>query len=193
MQGLHIIGLVFGSLFAFNACQGEVTGDGYVKIILEAHSSAIVDSTTTPPTISLPTTVNEIVQKNFPGYRLPKSNDYKLDWKHFYEVDKTPFVALGDFNGDGNNDIALLLIGTEKDKLWKLVVFHKVSIGYTPHVLVVSPTEEGRDYGPIQRYRITASVKCINNRPCLRLYIYESAGFEYIWQNGRYQELNIGD
>jgi hypothetical protein len=193
MKGLHTVGLVLGGLVVFNACYGQLAEPGYVNIIEAVRGAAIVDNTTTPPTISLPAAVNKIIQKDFLGYRLPNSNDYRLDWKDFYEVEKTPFVALNDFNSDGNDDIALLLVGAEKYKLWKLVVFHNIDIGYTPHILVASPADDGRDYGPIQRYRITAAAKCKNSRPCLRLYVYESAGFEYVWQNGRYQELNIGD
>lgn len=113
---------------------------------------------------------------------------------------KAPFIAIGDFNKDKIEDIAVFLVGKKRNTSWKLVVFHGSKTNYGPVVLLSSPQEskdlsEGgkRDLGPVQRYGILKKPKCNDGFPCLNAYVFESSYFDYIWENSRYRRVDMAD
>jgi len=72
-------------------------------------------------TSSVPPALSESVTGNFPGYRIPGPADIKEAWSAS-DAGASPFLAQGDFNGDGRTDAALIILG-ESD--WKLVIFEQ--------------------------------------------------------------------
>jgi hypothetical protein len=49
--------------------------------------------------------LEKAIQKNCPGFHLPSNSDYHGNWIEFHKPGVAPFVALGDFNGDGRDEI----------------------------------------------------------------------------------------
>lgn len=72
-------------------------------------------------TYLLPASLTESVAANFTGYHVPSPADIKEAWGA-KDAGTTPFLAQGDFNGDGRIDAALIILG-ESD--WKLVIFEQ--------------------------------------------------------------------
>src|SRR5471030_1780910 len=57
----------------------------------------------------LPSDIQEALQTEFPGYRIPKTSDYNPEMLSYYNyrlVGVHPAVAWGDFNGDKKRDYA---------------------------------------------------------------------------------------
>ncbi len=167
--------------------------DGSVEITWGGEK-AVIDTERPMPVVKLPKKLKQVIVDKFRGYRLPSRKDYKLDWVEFYEFNKVPFLALGDFNHDGRQDIAARLKSEQKDDVWKLVIFHGTGSSFEPVVLLTSPdsTAESRNYGPIQRYGMKTTTGC-DNPPCLASYVYESASFVYVWAGKGYKEINTSD
>jgi hypothetical protein len=70
---------------------------------------------------AVPAALVESVNANFSGYRIPAAADIKDAWAG-KEAGASPFLAQGDFDGDGRNDAAVIIIG---DSDWKLVIFEQ--------------------------------------------------------------------
>lgn len=155
-----------------------------------------IDTDQPVPLAKLPTKLRDIIRTDFRGYRLPRNGDYKFDWVDYYDYNKIPFLALGDFNHDGRADIAALLKNEHNDEVWKLVIFHRTNSGFDPVVIFSSPDSDlagtSRNYRPIQRYGLRAEDECANP-PCLTAYAYEAASFVYVWTGAGYSEINTGD
>jgi hypothetical protein len=84
----------------------------------------------------LPDGLSASIRSNFEGYRVPEGKDITSGWT----VDKGPgafsFLCLGDFNGDGAEDAAIILIGEEG---WKFVIFEKDGPGQYRPAFVARP------------------------------------------------------
>jgi len=63
----------------------------------------------------VPASLKRLIDTKFPGFRLPRLSDQDAD------ITKTPrrsgclIIARGDFDGDGRQDIALLLVGAKSN------------------------------------------------------------------------------
>lgn len=162
------------------------------------------------PRVSLPVLLKKAIEQKFPSYRVPENQDYEGDWVEQYDYlspeerenkvplsserlkhQRVPFLALGDFNHDGRVDVAALLVGKSPTQGWKFVIFHGKQAGYQPMVLKERKGEAR--YSPITRYDIQTEHQCRDGRECVVLAASESAAFQYIWENGRYVEVNIHD
>jgi len=76
----------------------------------------------------MPESLNIYLKKQLPNYSLPKLNDYINGWEEYSNQKDLPFLCISDFNGDGVNDYAMLLL---KDSIQVcLFSFHQNSNGY---------------------------------------------------------------
>jgi len=75
----------------------------------------------------LPPTLEKVLRERLPEWHLPARSDFIGRWKGFLNTEQIPFVSWGDFNGDGCEDLALILIGA---RLWKVMVFIKAGDSY---------------------------------------------------------------
>jgi len=104
---------------------------------------------TVTPEPSLPEALRASVNASFPGYRIPHGKDIADGWT----IDKPPgvfsFLCRGDFNGDGTEDTAIILISEES---WRFVVFEKDVQGEFRPAFVARPKnkEEIGKYGEKQ-------------------------------------------
>lgn len=170
------------------------------------------------PRVSLPVVLQKAIEHEFQNYRVPESQDYEGGWAESYDYvspeqregkapisrkqllsQKVPFLTLGDFNHDGMQDVAVLLVGKKQKNAWKLVVFHGRKAGYQPAVLVLASNRrrngvpKNNDPSPVTIFHISTGAKCGDGQECLELGVSEAAGFEYIWKKGRYVEVNTHD
>lgn len=74
-----------------------------------------------PATSPVPPALAESVTANFPGYRVPGAAEIKEAWSAS-DAGASPFIAQGDFNGDGRIDAALIILGASD---WRLVIFEQ--------------------------------------------------------------------
>ena len=78
----------------------------------------------------VPTALEESIKANFPSYRVPEEKDFTAGWLDNGKPGTSSFLCLGDFNGDGIEDAAIILIG---EQAWRLVVFEQDRSGkYQP-------------------------------------------------------------
>ncbi len=80
--------------------------------------------------LRLPSSLQASIRANFSSYRVPENKDLKAAWVRDRKLGSSPFLCLGDFNGDGIEDTALILIG---ERTWRLVIFEQDKQGeYRP-------------------------------------------------------------
>ncbi len=78
-------------------------------------------------TLKLPFALEKILCERLSDWRLPTRSDFTGRWEGFLMKQQVPFASKGDFNGDGKEDLTLMLIGTGS---WKVVVFIKTRDSY---------------------------------------------------------------
>lgn len=163
------------------------------------------------PVVSLPKALEESIRKHFPRYRIPESADYDGSWAEYYDYlspeeregkvavppdhltsRKVPFLALGDFNHDGFQDVTLFLIDKRKTDLWKLVVFHGSQSQYSPMVVRSAPKGSGH-ISYLTNVGVSQESLCSDGHECFEFYVFESSSFEYVWKNGKYFEVRASD
>jgi hypothetical protein len=81
-----------------------------------------VSASRTVPGMPLPTGLQASIDANFPGYRIPAAKDIIGGWANEKKPTDLSFLCRGDFNGDGIEDVAIILVGEQS---WRLVIFEK--------------------------------------------------------------------
>lgn len=77
----------------------------------------------------VPARLEASIKANFPAYRIPQGQDITAGWVND-KLGASPFFCLGDFNGDGIVDAAIILVGKDT---WRVVVFEQDQAGaYRP-------------------------------------------------------------
>jgi len=84
----------------------------------------------------VPTRLKESVKANFPSYRVPEEKDITAGWVVDRKQGISSFLCLGDFNGDGIEDAAIILID---EQTWRLVVFEQDKAGKYRPAFVARP------------------------------------------------------
>ena len=74
----------------------------------------------------IPSSIKVLIEKEFASYRIPKQKDIQGVWKDRIDQKRSTYYTSGDFDGNGLEDLAMILLG-QKD--WKLVAFHQISKG----------------------------------------------------------------
>ncbi len=112
----------------------------HVKVILQFGRARRWESfaVISPGPVDLPEGVRALVAKDFPTLRIPDDTDITYEW--LIEEGGDPFVSRADLDGNGLEDIALVLLGASE---WKIVVFNQTSRG----VFATAFVEEGK-HGP---------------------------------------------
>lgn len=148
-------------------------------------------------TLSLPPDFLAAIQAEFPEYRVPNESDLTYYWA----TQSLPYIAWGDFNGDGLIDIAVLLI---KDGGWKEVIMHKTGQGYVPGLVndgvIVHFSIQGGVHSHqeliIRTIPANEVTPCGRNNPfshnldSLMISVVEQAGEIFFWSNGSYQSVH---
>lgn len=79
----------------------------------------------------LPQALQPSIRADFPSYRIPEEKDLTNAWATSPQGSAAPpFFCRGDFNGDGFEDVAIVLIG---ESGWRFVIFEQTKEGqYRP-------------------------------------------------------------
>ena len=125
------------------------------------------------------------------GWRLPEAKDAVGDWKPSGK--ESPFVAKGDFNGDGVEDEAWILLKTGSEMGGLYVFFKSAKGGATPQLLakVDHPRSMGVSAVPPGEYETwcgksgqcqDGEAKIVSSKiPALSFFQFESASSIFIW------------
>lgn len=70
----------------------------------------------------VPPGLSDSIQSSFPGSRLPNEHELTGAWAVAKQSGSVPFICWGDFNGDGLQDAAMLLLSAQG---WKFVIFEQ--------------------------------------------------------------------
>lgn len=170
-------------------------GHQYIGVSFQDNGTTKIHRKNNRIFILLPTQLSKAISRHFPEFKLPGNKDYKGDWVEFFKDQPVPFLAFDDFNYDGEQDIAALLLSQNSDR-WKLVIFHKIKSRYVPLTLLDNNGRRGGNgdsYGPIQGYGLLVNNECENGKQCLEFFRFESAVFHYFWNGKKYEEVNVSD
>ncbi|MBW8003837.1 MAG: hypothetical protein FVQ80_17870, partial [Planctomycetes bacterium] len=67
--------------------------------------------------IDIPLEIRQSLGKLYPHYRIAENSDFFPNyWCYFYKESDSPYFITGDFDGDGNNEFALMLTKNERTK-----------------------------------------------------------------------------
>jgi len=87
---------------------------------------------------AIPSGLKQAVKADFPSYRLPEERDVTEAW--VVRKPNSSFLCFSDFNGDGIEDAAVILIGEHE---WRFVVFEQDKSGeYRPAFIARPKTKE---------------------------------------------------
>jgi hypothetical protein len=102
-----------------------------------------IDASASRPDVEgllVPPRLEASIKATFPSYRIPEDKDITGGWAVDKKLGTSSFFCLGDFNGDGSEDAAIILIG---EQTWRLVVFERGRSGeYRPAFIARPKTKQ---------------------------------------------------
>lgn len=153
----------------------------FVEISYQDVAEAVVWHGEETTRLVLPLALKEAIEKGFPEDRLPEDRDYKRYW---WECRGAPFILFGDFDGDGRQDIAAILLPKDRKSGWKLVIFNARGQGFEPHL--VREGQWGDDFTAQSCY--LKSGELWNAPHCLVLRIDGTKRMLFsCWKGGKYE------
>ncbi len=91
------------------------------------------------PVLRLPDSLIALIDTTFPSFRVPDNTDLTGSWATWIELETVPYAVVGDFNGDGLTDVALILVN---DTAFRQAIFLKEAGSY------VLALDEGNTFDP---------------------------------------------
>ena len=67
-------------------------------------------------TLVLPDSLKSLIATKYPNYRIPGQSDLQLGWEP-ERLDSLPFITWGDFDGNKETDVAIVLLGIDIVKI----------------------------------------------------------------------------
>lgn len=162
----------------------------------------------------IPEDITMYVSKKLSGWLIPRLANFTPYWKMFLGKDSlAPFFVEGDFDGDGNCDIALLL---EKDARLSLVALHKRRNSYyhiwiaTDVIKYTTPYIDGKRVkiidagialehpGIIKGFAETERGELIEptivlHNDGIHLHYFETSSVLYYWDGTAYRSFHTSD
>lgn len=163
-------------------------------------------SSPAPHEVSIPTSLKKYLTKKLPDYRLVSKKDYEPYW--FDPANKQYLVDFNwsiraDFDGNGNDDYALLMIGkVDGERLEALVAVRRLNDGWahdilssysskppiTEKIYIDTPGEKAMGLADEEN----PEMKMLSF-PSIIAEALESCGTtRYYWENGAWREIYIG-
>jgi len=134
----------------------------------------------------------EAVDKLWPQWRFPKVSPEVREWATSRRED--PTVAYGDFDGDGRQDVALLIQTASESASIKIVACLS-RMGATKPVVVEKPycTDGIRRVLKGKRYHDFSEREGTYPKDGVHAYCFEKAGATYIFTDGSFQQIVDSD
>ncbi len=139
---------------------------------------------------SIPKSLYDYINKNLSSYLIPELSDYIKGWEKFSYNNNLPFICMSDFNGDGLEDYAIILL---KDGIEiHLFAFHTTAISSYRYYLIDSVgklNQENEIILSIEKKGLWEAIdESINveNDGILIDFIRESKSWAYYWDGKKY-------
>jgi hypothetical protein len=146
----------------------------------------------------LPESARQSIHSSFPDLDVPGTTEMKGLWATETKPGTLPYFSSGDFNGDGHQDIALILMNAKE--LW-LVVLHgeagcTYSVGYKmgPYTNIAPQRVFLRTIPKGQEEVMSGNDKARYkfDTDAIELTIVDQSVGVFYWKNGKYQILDFG-
>jgi hypothetical protein len=158
----------------------------HVRVAIVADGAVWVETfvVISPRPVELPEAVRSLVARDFPGLRIPDDADMTYEW--ITSEGSGPFMLRADFDGNGFEDTALVLLGGSE---WKIVLFNQKSEG----IFETGYAEAGR-HGPgesvVCPQQITLGLES-GSPPALHVEIIGSDVFNVRWNGTGYVHEHV--
>lgn len=150
----------------------------------------------------IPASVQVLLKKQLPGWKLPEPDKWEKFWFNHYRKDNTLVnFAFGDFNGDGRHDYAFILQKEKKDfALWILQSNHDTyqTIKLIQYVDISQPLDFGIELVPAGRLNYidfdadeVKSLKLKNS--AIQVLYFERGAETFYWNQNLYKSVTTAD
>jgi hypothetical protein len=153
------------------------------------------------PSLELPSKVKSTLDKKFPGWKFAKvSEEVRSFLRERVSVSARPEIVTGDFDGNGKSDYAALiehgqiLNGSGKviGQNGYVVAFLKKRNGYRLHIL--NADGDAPEYLTLgrkgtQSYDFEARKKFTYANDSIEGWIFEKAGWTYVYEKGKFRYI----
>lgn len=156
---------------------------------------------------AVPKGVTAYVKRHFPEYEYPQKDQFEKMWveyvKHEDKSKKVPWIVRADFDGDKEDDYALILKKKGENK-FKFISVHSKK-GKFSHYRILDDKEykEGRtiDFGfyleppgLIKEYPLDSAREMVQNgNPGITMYLFEQSSVYIYWKYNKYKTLWTSD
>ncbi|MBW8049099.1 MAG: hypothetical protein FVQ77_01915 [Cytophagales bacterium] len=156
--------------------------------------------------IDVPLEIRQSLGKLYPNYRIAKNSDFFDNyWCYFYKESDSPYFITGDFDGDGNNEFALMLTKNERTKTI-IVVLDKIRGQFQSMVVdsLVAQRKPNIDikytkfYSGLHKHKpetiktmATDSTYIFSNE-FISLDFFEKGGYYYLWTGKEFKRIGVG-
>ncbi len=113
----------------------------FLLLLLIVSSSASAQDNQSP---TLPIEAESTLQAVFPGYKYATTMEWAIRLHQAYNPDSWPWLAIGDFDGDGVQDYAVLLLLSDREKAYRATLIALMARGSSYEVMTVTGGADGQ-------------------------------------------------
>ena len=93
-----------------------------LRVNYSDHSVPRISTAGAATLLDLPAPLAKAIARDYSGFDVPREEDIAGPWAAKWRPGHVPFLAWGDYNGDGRIDIVTILFSSAQ---WRVVVFHR--------------------------------------------------------------------
>lgn len=150
--------------------------------------------------LEIPSDIKSMLDKKFSGWKFTEaSEDIRSFLKERISVSARPEIVTGDFDGNGKTDYAVLINHGERlngsgeiiGQNTYIVAFLKKGNGYRLYVLINADAAEYITLGRkgTQSYDFEAGKKFTYKNDSIEGWIFEKAGWSYVYEKGKFRYI----
>ena len=178
--------------------------DSSSKILIKKTKKKI-DNCKNRKDFNIPVKIDSLIKIIYPEYRIVQNSDYhERYWCQFYAESESPYYTTGDFDGDGENEIVLII--TKENRRFTSIVLIDIEKN-KPETFLIENYEINRDiqtqdylyaYGlktkaPFKFKTITSDTTYDIRTDIIVINGFEEkADYFFYYQDGKYKSLMIG-
>lgn len=173
---------------ASSASTASASAAGGQIVAYRSGDEMRASGTRTSGIVILPAGIQTALDRNLSPYRFPRREEAQR-WRARGEF---PFVAFADFDDDGLQDAAGIVISDDNPFRALLVAFTpirtaKYGMVYVPHTLNLP-----KDFGDRTSYAIAVGVERVPGipTPCISVFHIEGNGTSFCWIRNQFREVD---